>query len=211
MNLTNRSLGSRLFMTNPQLGKHTPERRTMMAVMAVFFLTQTGCWEQVSVEWFPQMKWQIAVQAFEYNQYSDDGQLFAPPEGTVPIGWGDVPDVANLGVMEQEGLVNPNAVTLASLKRGEAHFNITCATCHGKSGAGDGPIAAPNGPIAGVMAIGPGNPMGLPNMAPFFTDGHIYTTISLGRSRMPNYNRIPPSERWDVVNYVRELAKGGQS
>ena len=22
-----------------------------------------GCWEQVSVEWFPQMKWQKAVQA----------------------------------------------------------------------------------------------------------------------------------------------------
>jgi len=190
---------------------HTAERRTMMAVMAFFFLTQTGCWEQVSVEWFPQMKWQKAVQAFEKDQYDGTIVNFSPPVGTVPVGWGMVPDVANLSVAEQEALVNPVPATLASLKRGEEYFNTTCATCHGKTGAGNGPIAAPRGPIAGVMAIGPGNPMGLPNMAPFFSDGHIYTTISLGRSRMPNYRRIPPEGRWDVVNYVRELAKGGQS
>ncbi len=52
---------------------HRIERRTMLAVMAFFFLTQTGCWEQVSVEWFPQMKWQQAIQAFEVNQY--DGRI----------------------------------------------------------------------------------------------------------------------------------------
>jgi hypothetical protein len=37
------------------------------------------------------------------------------------------------------------------------------------------------------------------------TDGHIYTTMSLGRGRMPNFNRIPARQRWDVVNYLREL------
>jgi hypothetical protein len=42
-------------------------------------------------------------------------------------------------------------------------------------------------------------------MARVFSDGHIYTTISLGRGRMPNYNRIPPMERWDVLNYLREI------
>ena len=29
-----------------------------------------GCWEQVSPEWWPQMKRQLAVQAFEYNPYA---------------------------------------------------------------------------------------------------------------------------------------------
>ena len=42
------------------------------------------------------------------------------------------------------------------------------------------------------------------------TDGHIYTTISLGRGRMPNYSRITPEDRWNVVNYVRELNGGAQ-
>ena len=53
----------------PLRGSHTAERRVMMGVMCFFFLTQVGCWEQVSEEWFPQMKWQPAVQAFEQNQY----------------------------------------------------------------------------------------------------------------------------------------------
>ena len=190
---------------------HSVERRTMMAVMAFFFLTQTGCWEQVSVEWFPQMKWQKAVQAFEKDQYDGTIANFSPPEGTVPIGWGSVIDASSISPAEQEALVNPNTATLASLKRGEKYFNTNCAACHGPTGGGNGPIAAPNGPIAGVLPIGPGSPLGF-SLAPGLTDGHIYTTISLGRGRMPNYRRIPPQARWDVVNYIRELnGQGGRS
>ncbi len=70
-------------------------------------------------------------------------------------------------------------MTLESLNRGREYFNVNCAACHGPTGGGDGPIAAPNGPIAGVLPIGPGSPMGF-SLAPGLTDGHIYTTISLG-------------------------------
>jgi mono/diheme cytochrome c family protein len=170
----------------------------------------TGCWEQVSVEWFPQMKWQAAVQAFELNQYREDGALFSPPEGTVPVGWGDVIDPSTLSLADQETIANPRAATLPSLKNGEALFNVNCAACHGPTGGGNGPIAAPNGPIAGVLPIGPGSPLGF-SLAPGLTDGHIYTTISLGRGRMPNYRRISPDGRWDVVNYIRDLnGQGGR-
>jgi mono/diheme cytochrome c family protein len=190
--------------------KTAQARRSMLGMMVFFFLTQTGCWEQVSVEWFPQMKWQIAVQAFELNQYSDDGQLFSPPEGTVPVGWGDVIAPGDYPPAEQEAFVNPNKSTLASLKRGEEYFNTNCTACHGPTGGGDGPIASPRGPIAGVLPIGPGSPLGF-SLAPGLTDGHIYTTISLGRGRMPNYKRIPPDARWDVVNYIRDLnGQGGR-
>jgi mono/diheme cytochrome c family protein len=183
----------------------------MLAVMTFFFLTQTGCWEQVSVEWFPQMKWQNAIQAFEVNQYDGLSTNFSPPEGTVPVGWGDVVDPSLLSVAEQEALVNPNRATFDSLARGKEYFDTNCRACHGKTGGGDGPIAAPNGPIAGVLPIGPGSPLGF-SLAPGLTDGHIYTTISLGRGRMPNYRRIPPSARWDVVNYIRDLnGQGGRS
>jgi mono/diheme cytochrome c family protein len=188
------------------------ERGVLLTGMSLFLLlTQTGCWEQVSVEWFPQMKWQNAIQAFEVNQYDGLSANFSPPEGTVPVGWGDVVDPSELSVAEQEGLVNPNRATFESLARGKEYFETNCRACHGKTGGGDGPIAAPNGPIAGVLPIGPGSPLGF-SLAPGLTDGHIYTTISLGRGRMPNYRRIPPSARWDVVNYIRDLnGQGGRS
>jgi mono/diheme cytochrome c family protein len=184
--------------------------KPFVAVLLLALIGLPGCWEQVSVEWFPQMKWQPAVQAFELNPYQDRISLFAPPDGTVPVGWGDIVDPSTLSPGDQETIVNPSPATLESLKNGQALFNVNCAACHGPTGGGDGPIAAPNGPIAGVLPIGPGSPMGF-SLAPGLTDGHIYSTISLGRGRMPNYRRISPDGRWDVVNYIRDLnGQGGR-
>ncbi|HPG27081.1 MAG TPA: c-type cytochrome, partial [Myxococcota bacterium] len=135
-------------------------RKVLAATLLMALVGLPGCWEQVSVEWFPQMKWQKAVQAFELNDYQDRVSLFSPPDGTVPVGWADVAEPADLAVADQEALVNPRKPTLESLKRGQELFDITCAACHGPTGGGDGPIAAPNGPIAGVLPIGPGSPMG---------------------------------------------------
>jgi mono/diheme cytochrome c family protein len=185
-------------------------RKPLAAALMIALVGLPGCWEQVSVEWFPQMKWQPAVQAFELNQYREGGALFSPPEGTVPVGWGDIVNPAMLSAADQETIVNPQSATLESLKNGQKLFDVNCRACHGKTGGGDGPIAAPNGPIAGVLPIGPGSPMGF-SLAPGLTDGHIYTTISLGRGRMPNYRRISPEGRWDVVNYIRDLnGQGGR-
>jgi mono/diheme cytochrome c family protein len=185
-------------------------KKILATALLLFLFSGTGCWEQASAEWWPQMKWQAAVQAFEVNDYQDRVVLFSPPEGTVPIGWGDVAMPSMMSLPEQEALQNPRKSSLVSLKNGEALFNVNCAVCHGPTGAGDGPIAAPNGPIAGVLPIGPGSPLGF-NLAAALSDGHIYTTISIGRGRMPNYKRISPDGRWDIVNYLRDLAgQGGQ-
>lgn len=184
--------------------------KPFIGLMLLALVGAPGCWEQASVEWWPQMKWQPAVQAFELNPYQDRISLFAPPDGTVPVGWGDIVDPSTLSPGDQETIVNPRPATFESLKNGQALFNVNCATCHGPTGGGDGPIAAPNGPIAGVLPIGPGSPMGF-SLAPALTDGHIYSTISLGRGRMPNYRRISPEGRWDVVNYIRDLnGQGGR-
>lgn len=180
--------------------------RSLLAASLLAVASLPGCWEQVSTEWFPQMKRQLAVQAFETLE-SVPGQsrieALTPPDGVVPIGWADVADPAALPMEAQEALANPRKATTESLANGKAIFDVTCATCHGKTGGGDGPVAAPNGPIAGVLPIGPG-PLGF-SLATGLTDGHIYTTISLGRGRMPSYRRIAPSDRWDVVNYIRDL------
>jgi len=171
-----------------------------------------GCWEQVSSDWFPQMKHQAAVQAFELNALvlaaGHNGEGLTPPEGTVAVG-NPYPDVASMPLAEQEALSNPIAPTLASLKRGEEVYNQTCATCHGMGGGGDGPVAGPpfgQGPFGMVLPIG--GPM---SVSKALSDGHIYTTVTLGRNRMPSYRRIAPEDRWNVINYVRDLnGQGGR-
>jgi len=182
--------------------------RLLASLVALAVLGSFGCWEQVDGgEWFPQMKRQPAVQAFEKITYHDQIQGFTPPDGTVPVGGSSVPDLASMDMAAQDALVNPVPASLESLKNGERLFAIYCATCHGATGVGDGPVAAasgfaPNntGPFPLILPIA-----GPVSMARVFSDGHIYTTISLGRGRMPNYNRIPAMQRWDLVNYLREI------
>ncbi len=179
-----------------------------LVLLMVVGLSGLGCWEQMSPDWFPQMKRQLAIQPFESNGLVGDGQGLTPPEGTVPVGNPYI-DVINLPILEQEALKNPIPATLASMKNGEVLFHRYCSTCHGPEGLGNGPVAGPpfgTGPFGLVMPIG-----GPSSLARAFSDGHIFTTISIGRGRMPNYNRIAPSDRWDLINYIRDLnGQGGR-
>ena len=185
-------------------------RRTSLSPIVVILAVATtfGCWEQIDDgKWFPQMKRQPAIQAFEQVLHRGQMQGFTPPEGTVPVGGSSVPDLDSMDLAVQDALANPVQASLASLKNGEVLFARYCSTCHGPEGMGDGPVAAASG--FAPNATGP-FPLILPingpvSMARVFSDGHIYTTISLGRGRMPNYRRIPAAERWDVVNYLREI------
>lgn len=182
------------------------ERRVLPPLLGLLLAAAPGCWEQVSMEWFPQMKEQLAVQPFEEVRYpvQDEERVegLLPPDGAVAITRG-TPDPATLELAEQEALQNPVPATLASLKRGEEIYRRTCTTCHGPEGTGNGAVAGPpfgDGPFGLVLPIG-----GPSSIAKALTDGHIYTTISLGRGRMPSYQRLRPEDRWHVVNYLREL------
>ncbi len=161
-----------------------------------------GCWEQWSNDWFPQMKWQPAVQAFERTMHAGNVDPFMPPDGTVPTqGW-EAP-IAPDDDAAANALVNPRPMSLDSLQNGQAKFQRYCQPCHGASGRGDGLVSMTGplqGPIAAVLPIaGPGS------IARVRSDGHIYTTIRYGRRRMPNYWRIEPEDRWDIVNWLRYL------
>ena len=162
-----------------------------------------GCWEQWSEDWFPQMKWQKAVQAFEAVEFGEQGSAaFLPPEGTIPIGGGEAP-VSNVIDAASDGLLNPQPRSMASLNNGKEQYEIFCSPCHGDSGLGDGPVSMMGslmGPIAAVLPLsGPGS------IANIRTDGHLYTTIRYGRRRMPGYARITVNDRWDIVNYLRYM------
>lgn len=174
-----------------------------LAFVLVMPFVGTGCWEQWSVTWWPQMKWQKAVQAFEETGHPGAEGGFLPPEGTVPIG--AVKKTSDMLPADTEALPNPKAATLTSLENGKVQFETFCGPCHGLTGLGDGPVAGPpfgKGPFLGVLPVA--GPIGS-QITKNFSDGHIYTVISQGIRRMPAYRRIPPDHRWDIVNYVRYL------
>lgn len=176
-------------------------RRSRFGLLLVaLVLGSIGCWEQWSNDWFPQMKWQPAVQAFERTMHEGRVDPFMPPEGAVPIDGGEAP-VSNVVDAASDHLVNPRPMSLESLENGREQYGIFCATCHGESGMGDGPVSMTGsiqGPLGGVLPL---------IVTTGRSDGHIYTTIRYGRRRMPGYARIPSDDRWDIVNYIRYLTK----
>jgi mono/diheme cytochrome c family protein len=94
---------------------------------------------------------------------------------------------------------NPVAATPESVMKGGALFAIYCTPCHGTSGKGDGLVAAKFVP-----------PPDLTNaeLQKTRTDGYWQSYLSVGGAVMPSYGEaLTPEERWDVVNYVRTLAK----
>jgi mono/diheme cytochrome c family protein len=182
-------------------------RRSAHRLFALVLLLTTGsfgCWEQWSEDWWPQMKWQKAVQAYERVQYRDQVAPFMPPEGAVAIDAEESPlPQFDPGV---DALVNPTQADFRSLAIGKKSYETYCVTCHGAAGLGDGPVsmASPaelKGPFAGVFPLV--TAMGR-------SDGYIYNLIRAGGQRMPSYQRIPPDERWHLVNYVRYLQRGGR-
>jgi mono/diheme cytochrome c family protein len=145
------------------------------------------------VDWFNNMRNQPAVEPFE-----EPARM--PPEGTVHVDAGVPP-----GALpdDYEDVSNPAAATEASLERGKELYDIYCTVCHGPEGQGGGNIEGPY-------------PRGLINMltterARGYTDGYLFGMISAGRGLMPNYRRIPQAERWEVVNYVRQLQEQAEA
>ena len=96
-------------------------------------------------------------------------------------------------------LTNPEPVTPPSVERGKKTFGIYCSQCHGPEGHGDGLVAM-------KMVIRP--PDLSVSLKRFPDDGYLYATIRNGGVLMPPQGyRIPPAERWDVVNYLRSIQK----
>jgi mono/diheme cytochrome c family protein len=89
----------------------------------------------------------------------------------------------------------------ASVSRGAELFNINCSACHGADGKGKGPVAAFLQNKKPIDLTGP--------LAQSLSDGAIFMTITEGRpGAMPPLNEnLLVRERWDVVNYIRQLQK----
>ena len=187
------------------MSRHNKSHLRAHAIFLVVLLGvsgSVGCWEQWSETWFPQMKWQKAIQAFERVGFEGQVDPFMPPEGAVAID-AEAPIVPQYDP-SADRLQNPQAANFKSVGRGQEVYAIYCETCHGPKGQGDGPVSmagGQQGPFAGVFPL-------VTAMAR--SDGYIYNLIRGGGQRMPGYARIPSEDRWHLVNYVRYLQKGGQ-
>jgi mono/diheme cytochrome c family protein len=98
-----------------------------------------------------------------------------------------------------KSMKNPVAQSDASTKAGLAVFTKNCASCHGKTGLGDGVKAR-------TLKDFPGNF----SKADFqsLADGDIFYRTKTGRGEMPKYDgKLADDDIWNVVNYLRTLKK----
>ncbi len=99
---------------------------------------------------------------------------------------------------EYKKMANPVASDDASVKAGQVAFARNCASCHGKTGLGDGPKGR-------MLKTFPGDFSGAAFQA--YTSGEMFYQTKFGRGEMPAYDKkIPDTEIWNMVNYMKTLA-----
>ena len=96
---------------------------------------------------------------------------------------------------------NPIPLTSESIAAGQALFATHCASCHGQTGKGDGPVG---------LALNP-RPANLTQhaIAGVHTDSQLFEWITNGfpGSQMPAFkSTLSDTDRWNLVNFIRSLA-----
>ncbi|MGA2855888.1 MAG: cytochrome c [Candidatus Sulfotelmatobacter sp.] len=95
---------------------------------------------------------------------------------------------------------NPVKSTPESLARAKKWWTLDCVMCHGKDGDGKGETATDMKLTIADFTY--------PATLKDRTDGEIFYIIKNGHQDMPPEGpRIKTDEGWDLVNYVRSLAK----
>ena len=94
-----------------------------------------------------------------------------------------------------------NAVAIgdASTKAGQALYTKNCASCHGKTGLGDGVKARSLKDFPGDFS-----------KADFQgqSDGDLFYKSKIGRAEMPKYEgKLTDDDIWNIIRYMRKLKK----
>ena len=104
---------------------------------------------------------------------------------------------------------NPTPDTPATVAKGKALYQVTCALCHGPVGRGDGALAPTLFP----------HPVNLQLHMPQHAPGETYYWISNGipGTSMPAWSdvdaatgkpRLSDDDRWSIIRYLQALARG---
>jgi len=98
-----------------------------------------------------------------------------------------------------KAMKNPVKADAASIAAGKDLYNKNCASCHGKTGLGDGVKAR-------TLETFPGD-----FSKPAYqnqTDGELFGKTKVGRDEMPKYDgKIPDEDIWHITNYSRTFKK----
>ncbi len=116
------------------------------------------------------------------------------PERSVPLGAAPRYESRD----DTEDLANPIPATPESLAHGHALFLARCTPCHGEEGRGGGPVSKlfPPAPDLAYVKVRER------------TDGFIWGTVSYGGKAMPPAREgLTARDRWDLVNWVREIQR----
>lgn len=94
-----------------------------------------------------------------------------------------------------KNMKNPVANDQASIKTGGQLYNKMCASCHGKTGKGDGVKARALKTFPGDFSTDAYQKQ---------TDGEHFYKTKFGRDEMPKYEgKVPDNDIWHMINYMR--------
>ena len=140
------------------------------------------------------------------NPFFADSRTQRPPvEGTVPHGAPQPTDPRLTGLDPESGQPLkkiPVPVTAQFMARGQERFDIYCAPCHDRTGAGNGLVIQR---AAGAIVKPPTYHQ---QRLREESVGYLYGVISNGKNTMPSYaHQIPVDDRWAIVAYLRALQR----
>lgn len=97
-------------------------------------------------------------------------------------------------------MANPVKPTPESIASGKKYYGYDCAMCHGETGDGKGEVAVAEGYNLKDFRD--------PETLKSKTDGELFYVLKKGHGKMPAEPvRVTENELWNLVNYVRSLAK----
>lgn len=150
-------------------------------------------------EYMPDMVYSQAVEAYSESSVTPNGaSMMYPPKGSIARGYkvfayGNTDDEKERAGVE---LLDPREFSDKRLNRGQMLYEKMCLVCHGKTGAGDGPIATK---YTEPPAF---NGRALRNYKP----GQLYHAIVKGYGDMPSHEvQLDDNDRWDVILYLKKL------
>ncbi len=171
---------------------------------------------QPNYEFWPDMKYTPAWTAYEANPKLADGRTLQPP----------VENTIARGELPQKELDNPYDMSAPadppptdeerkqqaaaqkrlsdSVQRGGETYRVFCISCHGPSGAGDGPVSR-RGLASPSLLTDKSQKLDDLKLFEIVTKG--YDTQTWPKSMPPFAAQLSRDRRWDVVNYVNDLQK----
>jgi mono/diheme cytochrome c family protein len=135
----------------------------------------------------------------DWNSFMEIQPSYKQMDHPLPVPAQSIPVEGPAYIPNLGAPANPVPADSASLARGSELFSINCTACHGADGKGNGPVAAF---LRNKKPVDLTGPIGVS-----LSDGAIFMTITNGTpGGMPALNEnLTVRERWDVVNYVRQL------